>query len=606
MNAHQIDLWPPVKKLVCLGQSTTIYPSHGQLLGVPPAIAEAEGFASGEILGQALLVELPPQAYRLTLGSASASQPIVLEYGDEQGLRYGLRTLQQILASGADLNLLIEDAPAIATRAIMVDISRDRVPTMAEFFRIIDQAAALKANHVQLYIEHSFAYKNHSSVWQDASPITAQELLQIDAKAQSRGIVLSLCQNMFGHMERWLKHPAYQELGNFDHIAERLKTENGPFSFNPAHPKSVSLPLELGAELRPLLSAGLLNFGGDETVDLGKGRSSALVQERGLSTVYGEHLASLAQGLAAQGWKLQFWADIALEFPDALKLLPPSLTALAWGYESSSDFEIWGKNLRQLGFDWWACPGTSAWRSLVGRRDARSGSIATALSAAMRYGASGFMVTDWGDLGHRHTPAWAWLGWSEGLGCAWSGKAEVDWTALSRWTFPQWPSSTAAWMDEVSAYESKERQGKVHPLRGGQLINSSLVFVDSILPWAHRTWLDELDLWESLAQKINSFKSPVHDGELLFPLEQLSWLAERAILRRMDQQEMGKASNIEIKNININKNINIFKSRLHAWRQEGQRLIERHRELWRQTSREGGLDDSVHQFHKLILGAPEA
>jgi hexosaminidase len=590
--SQPLILWPPVKKITFFNGVLPTGAKACRLLGLAEDMAGIEGFDAGPVQGRVVEVSLAPQAYRLRLMEPSGSQleVIVLEYADLAGLRYGLRTLKQVLAQNPMQPLSIEDEPCLPQRAIMVDIARDRIPTQAHFYELIQKAAELKANHLQLYIEHSFAYKNHREVWQDASPLTTEELKKCDEYAEARGIVLSVCQNMFGHMERWLKHHTYAALGNFEDIVERCRKEAGPFSFNPAHPRSVSLPLELGRELKPCLRHGLLNFGGDETVDLGKGYSAQWVQEHGLGKAYGEHLQILAQGLKAQGWKLQFWADIALEYPEALNFLSRDLTALAWGYEEQSDFEHWGQTLQKLGFDWWACPGTSAWRSLVGRSDARSGSIRAAFRAARRYGASGMMITDWGDLGHRHTEPWAWLGWSEGLAMAWSGEESLDYAALTRWTFPEhWPVQTAEWMDRVSQYEVEERKGKQHPLRGGQLINSSLVFVDSILPWHHEGWEDGLELWQSLALKLNSFSSPLLDLELEFPLQQLRWLVARALLRRRWREEGSE-----------------LLPKIDAWRQEGRSLVEQHRELWLEHSRMGGCEDSNLQFKKLMIDAPSS
>ena len=37
----------------------------------------------------------------------------------------------------------------------MLDISRDKVPTMATLFHLIDRLAGWKINQLQLYIEHT-------------------------------------------------------------------------------------------------------------------------------------------------------------------------------------------------------------------------------------------------------------------------------------------------------------------------------------------------------------------------------------------------------------------------------------------------------------------
>lgn len=63
----------------------------------------------------------------------------------------------------------ITDWPDFANRGIMIDVSRDKVPTMETLYRMVDMLSSWKINQVQLYTEHTFAYKNHKTVWKDAS-----------------------------------------------------------------------------------------------------------------------------------------------------------------------------------------------------------------------------------------------------------------------------------------------------------------------------------------------------------------------------------------------------------------------------------------------------
>src|ERR671913_1471877 len=101
---------------------------------------------------------------------------------DEAGLFYARQTLVQLRRQYAiELPIgTIEDWPDFAVRGVMLDVSRDKVPTMGTLFGIIDMLAELKVNQLQLYTEHTFAYAHHRDVWRDASPITATEVRQLD------------------------------------------------------------------------------------------------------------------------------------------------------------------------------------------------------------------------------------------------------------------------------------------------------------------------------------------------------------------------------------------------------------------------------------------
>src|SRR6185369_4793545 len=94
----------------------------------------------------------------------------------------------------------------------MLDISRDKVPTMKTLYELVDLLASWKINQLQLYTEHTFAYRNHEDVWKKASPMTAEEIRDLDEYCAERFIDLVPNQNSFGHMERWFEHPEYLQL----------------------------------------------------------------------------------------------------------------------------------------------------------------------------------------------------------------------------------------------------------------------------------------------------------------------------------------------------------------------------------------------------------
>ena len=108
--------------------------------------------------------------------------------------------------------MFLSNTALFARRGLMLDISRNRVPTIQTLHSLIDALQVLNYNELQLYTEHTFAFAEHKTVWQNASPMTAKEILQLDGYCAERGIELVPNQNSFGHMERWLKHADYKSL----------------------------------------------------------------------------------------------------------------------------------------------------------------------------------------------------------------------------------------------------------------------------------------------------------------------------------------------------------------------------------------------------------
>ena len=105
---------------------------------------------------------LAPHGYNVLFQRDQDGQARICVYArSREGLRSGAATLRQLCRAYPaphDLPCLrIEDSPSggFATRGVMLDVSRDKVPTMAHLRSTIDLLASLKFNHLQLYTEHA-------------------------------------------------------------------------------------------------------------------------------------------------------------------------------------------------------------------------------------------------------------------------------------------------------------------------------------------------------------------------------------------------------------------------------------------------------------------
>jgi hexosaminidase len=342
------------------------------------------------------------QSYRLSIGPNDLN----LVAGDEQGLYYGFMTLRQLVRQADDAGKLpcvhIEDWPEFPVRGVMLDISRDRVPTMETLKRLIDLWSELKFNQVQLYTEHTFAYTAHQIVWEQSSPITSQEAEELDRYCCERAIELVPNQNSFGHMERWLKHNRYSHLSDAtdSYVDPWGGVRHQPTTLNPLHPDSLRLLSGLYDELLPHFSSNMINVGADEPLDLGQGRSREACEQRGLGRVYLEFMLKIHGNLSRRAKVMQFYGDIIVHHPELIQELPRDVIALNWGYEADHPFEKEGRMFAEAGLQFYVCPGTSAWNSLGGRWNNARQNILSAAREGRSAGASGLLLTDWGDNGH--------------------------------------------------------------------------------------------------------------------------------------------------------------------------------------------------------------
>jgi hypothetical protein len=357
--------------------------------------------------------------YRLRISPAG----IELTSSDAAGMFRAVTTLGQIMrqSSGSLPAGEIVDWPDFPVRGLMLDISRDKVPTMETLYSLVDLLSDLKINHLELYTEHTFAYSAHREVWAAASPMTGEEILLLDSYCRDRFIELVPNQNSFGHMHRWLSHPRYRDLAEcpdgFDSPWGGSSAE--PYGLDPSNPACLELLDGLYAELLPHFSSRLFNAGCDETIDLGMGRSRELCERVGKGRVYLEFLQKIHRLTTAHAHTLLYWGDIIMQYPALVPELPRDAIALEWGYEADHPFEEHGTRFQAAGVPWWVCPGTSSWNSIAGRTDNCLANMRAAARAGLAHGASGFLNTDWGDNGHVQALPVSFLGYAAGAAASW-------------------------------------------------------------------------------------------------------------------------------------------------------------------------------------------
>ena len=315
----------------------------------------------------------------------------------------------------------------------MLDVSRTRVPTQAELRKLVDALGALRANQLQLYVEHTFAFSGHEDAWRDASPLTPTEIRELDEACAAVGIELVPNLNTFGHMERWLRHPRYRAMaecptGWVHPLTGQFKEFPGTLRPDQA---SVDFVATLLDDYLPHFRSPQVNIGGDEPWELGQGFSQEAVAARGKHRVYLEHLQKLCALGQARGRKVQFWADILLEDLALAQEAPADTVPVVWGYDAGHPFTEQCGRLRELGRTYLVAPGTSAWQSFTGRLDNALANQAEAVGAAVRQGAQGILLTTWGDNGHHQPWPTSWLPMTAGLAQAWgfAANAKPDFAA---------------------------------------------------------------------------------------------------------------------------------------------------------------------------------
>ncbi|MFN2103680.1 MAG: beta-N-acetylhexosaminidase [Candidatus Promineifilaceae bacterium] len=377
------------------------------------------------------------QGYELTI----TRRAIHLVAQNPAAIFYAAMTLIQLLDQyGMTLPAMrILDWPDFPNRGVMLDISRDRVPTMDTLFELVDMLASWKINQLQLYTEHTFAYHKHPTVWAEASPMSGAEILALDAYCRERFIELVPNQNTFGHLRRWLVHDQYRPLAECPDGCDTVwGFFDEPFSLCPGDPRSIELVQDMLDELLPYFQSRQVNVGCDETVDLGSGRSREIVAEKGAGRVYLDFLRKIRREVRIREHTMQFWGDIIIEHPDLVAELPRDMIALEWGYEADHAFHKHGDIFARSGIPFYVCPGTSSWNTVGGRTTNAVDNMRNAAENGLNHGATGYLITDWGDNGHWQPLPVSYLGFAYGAALGWhfEGNRDIDIpAAVSRYAF---------------------------------------------------------------------------------------------------------------------------------------------------------------------------
>lgn len=375
--------------------------------------------------------ELGEEEYLLRINEAG----IAIAGGSERGILYGIQTLRQIVSQkGAVLPFCeIRDYPAIVNRGVYHDITRGRIPTLESLKKLADKLSYYKLNQMQLYVEHSYLFQDFSEIWRDDTPLTGEEIIELDAYCKRIGIELVPSLSTFGHLYKALRSKTYE------HLCECPEEDKKEFSFfnrmahhtlDVSNDESLAFSKKLIGEFLPLFSSNQFNICADETFDLGKGKSKSLVDKVGTQEMYISYVSKLCEYVMELGSRPMFWGDVIAGFPEAIQKLPKEVICLNWGYFSQQS-EAETKAFYEAGAVQYVCPGVGGWNQFINLHQNCYENIKRMCTYAHKYKALGVLNTDWGDFGHINHPEFSIPGIIYGAAFSWSEKI-LDFDEINR------------------------------------------------------------------------------------------------------------------------------------------------------------------------------
>ena len=361
------------------------------------------------------------ESYRIVINKEN----IVIDGDGPIGLFWGAQTLLQIIRlHGPALPCCeISDSPDFPNRGFYHDVTRGKVPTLATLKLLADKLAFYKINQMQLYIEHTFAFKGVPELWKDKDPLTAEEIRDLDAYCRCNCIALVPSLATFGHQYELLRLKRFEHLNELDIKASRIPhnlwDRMAHYTIDVSQDESFRLIKSMIDEFVPLFSSRYCNICCDETFDLGKGKNLARAVKLGKGRLYVDFLKKIMGAIHDHGKSPMVWGDIILHYPELIGELPKDTIFLNWGYGADVTADA-AKAFAGAGVKQYVCPGVQGWSRFANNITVASENIRKMICYGKENNTIGVLNTDWGDCGHVNFLANSFHGMAIGAALSWN------------------------------------------------------------------------------------------------------------------------------------------------------------------------------------------
>ncbi len=351
---------------------------------------------------------------------------VVVEAESVVGAFYAVQTLRQIFVNEKVFACHIEDAPDFEFRGFYHDVTRGRIPTLDTLKELVDYMAYMKLNSLQLYVEHSFAFKEFADSIEETGCLTAEEIRELDDYCYENFIELIPSLSCFGHLYVLLEKPQYRHLQvakDYENTHIYWYERMAHHTIDPLHPESFPLIKSMLDQFMPLFRSDKFNICCDETFDLKNGKH----KDMDTGKLYVDFVGQLISYVKSCGKKVMMWGDVLLEHPERVGDIPKDVMLLNWHYGADADNAeqkvklFWEQKRTQI-----VCPATWAWNHFNELLCASIPNITIMTDLAHKYDAMGILNTNWGDYGDPCSFDLSLFGLAYGAARSWNVSTEVE------------------------------------------------------------------------------------------------------------------------------------------------------------------------------------
>ncbi|MBS1531592.1 MAG: beta-N-acetylhexosaminidase [Bacteroidetes bacterium] len=223
---------------------------------------------------------------------------------------------------------------------------------------------------------------------------TKAEIIDFVKYCNGLGIDVIPLQQSFGHVEYILRNERYKDLRedqkDYSQVCP-LQTTQDSLLFS-----------DLYRELASTHTSKYIHIGGDETYLLGHDeRCRKKVAEVGKSRLYIDYIRMLCNIVIKMGKIPVMWADIAMKYPEAIKLLPKETVLVDWNYGWSMNNFGDHQKLMESGLEIWGAPSIRSYPDnyFLTQWEKHFNNIKNFVPACRELGYKGMIMTSWSTSG---------------------------------------------------------------------------------------------------------------------------------------------------------------------------------------------------------------
>lgn len=320
---------------------------------------------------------------------------------DRSALTRGMFLLGSAIADGAP-SLTLHQQRHIASCGVMLDCSRNAVPTVEGAKRFIDRLALLGLNLLLLYTEDTYEVPSHPYLGYLRGRFTQSELRELDDYAASYDIELMPCIQTLGHMAQFLQWDANAPLR--DRLDILLAGEEKVYQF---------LRDAIGS-LRQCLRCKRIHIGMDEAHDVGLGRYRELHGSQDRMEILRTHLEKVVAICQENDFHPIMWSDMffrlgsptgeyfdrSIVISDELAASLPPVDMCYWDYYHTDErfYDHMFTQHKKMGPTTFG-GGMWVWSGFLPHLKRTAATMRPALRVAARHKVDTVFATMWGDDG---------------------------------------------------------------------------------------------------------------------------------------------------------------------------------------------------------------